>query len=149
MIFLSSHRLVLTSDDVDETMHRFVPIEPFLEAGGLLIGEYRGPHVEVVKCTTPFAGDFRSRSRFVRQDPRHQSIATAEWTASGGTLNYVGEWHTHPELHPTPSHIDRRSWVDKIRSRTPLPLVFLIAGAASVHCTLSEGERMKTSLRVA
>ncbi|HCZ9268877.1 TPA: Mov34/MPN/PAD-1 family protein [Vibrio alginolyticus] len=28
---------------------------------------------------------------------------------SGGTVNYIGEWHTHPEDFPKPSQQDRSS----------------------------------------
>jgi hypothetical protein len=54
MIFLAGARLVTLSDEVTQQMRRFTePPEADLEAGGILLGSYRGPHVEVLQCTTP------------------------------------------------------------------------------------------------
>ncbi|WP_136620903.1 MULTISPECIES: Mov34/MPN/PAD-1 family protein [Mesorhizobium] len=97
------------------------------EAGGILIGSYRGSHVEVVGCTVPMPLDLRSRYCFDRRDPGHQAAALKAWHASGRTETFVGEWHTHPEPHPTPSGRDRQTWAD-IMKKNSNPLVFLIGG---------------------
>ena len=129
MIFLAESRLVTLSDEVTREIARFTRHpESGREAGGLLLGSYRGPHVEILKCTTPMLADVRTRFGFVRQDAGHQRAATAEWSQSGGAINFVGEWHTHPEGHPNPSFIDRSSWKKQMRTREPEPLVFLIGG---------------------
>src|ERR1700730_6975363 len=67
------------------------------EAGGVLLGRYRGPHIEIMNCTTPLPEDLRTRFSFVWQDKGHQKAAIKEWLESGGSINFVGEWHTHPE----------------------------------------------------
>src|SRR5260370_32544279 len=106
MIFLSDGRLVTLAEEVAREILRFTKYpESSLEAGGLLLGRYRGPHVEILRCTAPMPGDVRTRFGFVRQDTGHQRAATAQWSESGGRINFVGEWHTHPELRPTPSWI--------------------------------------------
>ena len=43
---------------------------------------------------------------FARSDPSHQKAAEAAWLASGGTITFVGEWHTHPTGILTPSPRD-------------------------------------------
>lgn len=42
-------------------------------------------------------------------------------------MDYVGEWHTHPELNPFPSAIDRHGW-EHICSSRNAPMLFIIAG---------------------
>ncbi len=102
------------------------------EAGGILIGSYRGPHIQIDDCTVPLRGDVRKTHLFDRKDDRHQLAANLAWKYSAGTATYVGEWHTHPEDVPTPSSIDRRTWHEIIgRHRMP-PLVFLIAGRKAI-----------------
>jgi len=92
MIFLAEGRLVMLAEDVTRAISRFTRYpESDLEAGGLVLGNYRGPHVEILKCTTPMPADVRTRFGFVRQDPGHQQAATADWRKSGGTVNFVGE----------------------------------------------------------
>jgi integrative and conjugative element protein (TIGR02256 family) len=92
--------------------------------------------------------DVRTRFGFVRQDPGHQRAATADWRQSAGTINFVGEWHTHPEAHPNPSLMDRNSWKKQMRTRKPVPLVFLIGGTVSTYCGLGHDERLTTMARV-
>jgi integrative and conjugative element protein (TIGR02256 family) len=112
------------------------------EAGGILIGSYRGPHVDVTTCTTPLSGDIRGPVSFDRRDAGHQAAALQAWQTSGNTATFVGEWHTHPEDHPSPSGIDLQSWSD-ILAKTYDPLVFLIAGRLSLWCGLGQGRGLR------
>jgi integrative and conjugative element protein (TIGR02256 family) len=116
--------------------------EILMEAGGILIGNYRGPHVVVEACTTPYSRDCRRRHLFDRQDPGHQAAALDAWKRSGGTDTFVGEWHTHPVDHPTPSGLDLQTWHAVLR-RTSEPLVFLIAGRFSFWCGIGRDGRVR------
>lgn len=101
------------------------------EAGGILLGERRGRHIEVTFATTPKRGDKSSRTGFHRRSPFHQRFATRNWRRLGGKLDYVGEWHTHPELNPRPSTIDQKEWNKLIRTRKN-GLVFMILGTSGL-----------------
>ena len=115
------------------------------EAGGILIGQYRGPHVELVGCTLPLRGDVRTRFGFERGDAGHAARAKEAWERSGRVQTFVGEWHTHPEDHPMPSHVDLRTW-DRLRVRLrDDPLVFMIFGRVGIWCGLGLREDL-TSL---
>jgi integrative and conjugative element protein (TIGR02256 family) len=37
-------------------------------------------------------------------------MVDAAWGESGGSRNYLGEWHSHPEDVPAPSDIDIENW---------------------------------------
>ncbi|MEZ0186066.1 MAG: Mov34/MPN/PAD-1 family protein [Candidatus Reddybacter sp.] len=87
------------------------------EAGGVLLGSYRGDHIDVIDATLPGLNDYRSRTGFVRRDQSHQNIAEKHWIQSGGAITYIGEWHTHPEALPIPSVIDVREWKNKLPRR--------------------------------
>ena len=126
--------LILLAPAVEAAVARFVSdAEIRLEAGGIFVGSYRGPHVEITACTTPLPRDVRRPTLFDRRDPGHAAAALEAWTRSGGTDTFVGEWHTHPVDDPTPSGLDRRTWAS-IMGRVPDPVVFLIAGRRSVWC---------------
>jgi integrative and conjugative element protein (TIGR02256 family) len=149
MIFLTKGRLVTLAETVVREMSRFATSpESSREAGGILLGHQRGPHVEILRCTTPLPKDRRTRFGFVRQDKGHQEAATKEWLESGGAVNFVGEWHTHPERHPTPSWIDRRSWRHQMASRGLDPLVFIIVGSVAVYCEIGIDGRLAAMGRV-
>lgn len=96
------------------------------EEGGILLGAYRDSGMELISLSEAGPTDERSLSRFVRQDPRHQAIATAAWKASEGTVTVVGEWHTHPSGEPNPSMIDLAAWND-LAGRAGRPMAFIIA----------------------
>jgi integrative and conjugative element protein (TIGR02256 family) len=103
MILRAGLRLVEVSDEVVRTIDRYSkPGENDREAGGILIGSYRGVHIQIVECTTPLFLDRRSRTLFDRRDDGHQRLALDRWRGSSRTLTFVGEWHTHPETQPLP-----------------------------------------------
>ena len=96
-----------------------------VESGGILIGSYRGPHIDVVDCTEPGVADEATLSSFTRQDKRHQVAATQAWRKTKRKQTYVGEWHSHPYGEPVPSGTDKRVWqsvVGKMKS----PCLFVV-----------------------
>jgi integrative and conjugative element protein (TIGR02256 family) len=98
------------------------------EAGGLLLGLRRDPHLEITDITLPSPRDLRQRHRFVRQCDSHQRQATAAWESSAGLVDYVGEWHTHPEAVPSPSGTDSRSLLKRSKQHRGESLVEIIVG---------------------
>ena len=97
------------------------------EAGGILLGYRRGSHLHVTEASAPVAPDHASRTRFFRSAAPHQQAALARWRESGGLMDYLGEWHTHPEHSPSPSTIDTGGW-QHICSKRKTPMLFVILG---------------------
>ena len=102
------------------------------EAGGILLGEFIPSEllVRVRFASKPGRQDRRARFSFERDGGRATRIASRAWRLSGGVLHYVGEWHTHPEPHPSPSWKDRNSMRKQMRESTVVAgtLVLLIVG---------------------
>lgn len=101
------------------------------EAGGVLLGRYLIGTCDVVvdQVTEPMPGDRRTRASFHRHHAGHQAAIDRAWTASGSRFAWLGEWHTHPELTPTPSPTDRRDWRRRLqRDVFEESLFFLIVG---------------------
>lgn len=101
------------------------------ESGGVLLGRHLLDNDDVVvdEITSPQRGDRQSRTGFFR-GPQHQAIANQRWKSSGGTIAYLGSWHTHPENDPMFSPTDRRDWEQAVR-RDKFPgdrLFFVIVG---------------------
>ena len=86
------------------------------EAGGVLLGRFLIGSNEVVvdRITIPMQGDKRSRYNYFRSRGNHQKQIFEAWTSSKGTCNYLGEWHTHPEVDPHPSIHDIDNWKNKL-----------------------------------
>lgn len=126
--------IVLIPRKVVSRMRRYqMPNEAQREAGGIFIGNYRDRHIEVLRCTEPMPGDRRQRYSFDRMDPHHAVTAEALWRKSGRTSTFVGEWHTHPETHPSPSPIDRSTWKSVVDKCHPMPALFSICGKTNVY----------------
>lgn len=81
-----------------------------MEAAGVLIGERRGPHLVIHEISEPGSGDIRARYSVDRRGPHHQAAVDDAFARSSGALQYLGEWHTHPEDEPSPSPRDMSSW---------------------------------------
>lgn len=101
------------------------------EAGGILLGKRRGPHIEVTVATEPTTGDRRSRFGFKRGLRGHADVAIQTWRFEAGMVDYVGEWHTHPQRDPTPSGLDRKEWAKLINRRRSSDLVVVVVGTES------------------
>ena len=125
---MDRNAFLLLPAKVFETMNSFTARrESETEAGGILIGSYRGNHIHVLQCTVPLRRDVRRPFLFDRKDRGHQLAAMLAWTKSLGRETFVGEWHTHPEDIPVPSHIDHSTW-RRISHRRDLPVAFIIMG---------------------
>lgn len=107
------------------------------EAGGLLMGRFilNSKDIVVDRVTVPMVGDQRGRKHFVRAEKRHQGVLERAWRKSGGTCNYLGEWHTHPERVPSPSWKDEENWQEIMTTRqiSSLYLYFVIVGTVETR----------------
>lgn len=120
--------LILIEQNVIETVRNHCQSNLGIpESGGILLGYRRDSHLHVVDATTPQPDDRCMRFRFFRRDPYHQQFALSKWRLSGSTLDYIGEWHTHPETDPTPSSLDFSEW-EKICGARKINMVFLVSG---------------------
>lgn len=104
------------------------------EAGGIMLGYVRGEHLEVVEVTEPTILDRRFKFFFERMPYLHKRRAAKRWQESGGLIRYIGEWHTHPQDIPIPSHVDLKEWqilaADRYDGR---PLLAVIVGCLELH----------------
>jgi len=112
------------------------------ESGGILLGYRRGPHLHVTLATAPQSNDRRWRYMFERSARHHQEIALRQWTASDKKIDYLGEWHTHPQHYPSPSGTDFSEW-RRICLQRQTPMVFVIMGwGGDLWVGLSKGQEI-------
>ncbi|MGE7713240.1 Mov34/MPN/PAD-1 family protein [Priestia megaterium] len=137
MIYETNKFQLKISENVGRTFLYYRQLEmQHTEAGGVLLGRFLSQSNDVVidKITVPMKNDIRTRFFFKKNRVDHQSIIDKVWKKSDGTCNYLGEWHTHPEEHPTPSAHDKNEW-KKILKHTVCDsdkLFFIIIGTKSI-----------------
>ncbi|HBO1343781.1 Mov34/MPN/PAD-1 family protein [Pseudomonas aeruginosa] len=141
--------LVYIHSSVLEDILKFIQArESDPEAGGILLGKVRGPHLEIIEATKPSRFDKRLRYLFERSPHGHRRIAFQRWRHSKGEIRYLGEWHTHPEDHPNPSGTDLHEWrklaVDRIDQR---PVLAMIVGRKGLHVELMFANGCRTLLK--
>lgn len=131
---------VLLGTSVRRRIQAFLSVDRCtFEAGGILLGFRRDPHLEILDATLPTARDLRQPHRFVRRCQSHQTVATEAWKRSGRTIDYLGEWHTHHEAHPLPSGIDQREMIRRSREHRHEVLVELIIGIEGIRLGIVDG----------
>lgn len=104
---------VVITDTALDTMNRFRQLSSHAkEAGGQLFAKFHGADTIISEATLPKWLDRRSRSgfypnRWLQQCEIHKRHALG--------LHFVGDWHTHPEPIPYPSHNDIHSMIECFR----------------------------------
>lgn len=107
------------------------------EAGGVLVGTVHEAGLLVKEASEPTGRDVRRQYFFERMPFQHRALARSRWRSSAGTMRYLGEWHTHPQDHPTPSALDRAEWMQLARKRADgRPMLAVIVGRRSMHVEL-------------
>ncbi len=108
------------------------------EQGGVLLGHVFGDHIQVLRISIPNGFDNSGRFYFHRDKRAAQIVIDHEFHSSGGKMIYLGEWHTHPEKHPTPSNTDEKMIADQLRlGKLNEPfLLMLIQGQESIYLSM-------------
>ncbi|MBT2189182.1 Mov34/MPN/PAD-1 family protein [Sphingobium nicotianae] len=100
-----------------------------VETGGVLLGWRDGEDRIVTGLTGPGPRALHGRHTFL---PDHRwQVAQIEqaFAASSGDLDYLGDWHTHPDGIASMSEMDRKT-LARIERRVRSPLMLIAAGAA-------------------
>lgn len=124
-----------------------------VEAGGVILGRLLlGSDVIIVdEATLPGRADRRERFFFRRARRPTECHINWTWAESGGTRNYLGEWHTHPEDDPAPSPKDIENW-RRISSEAQYEqphLLFVIVGQKHIRAWMwQRGAAMPIELSV-
>lgn len=108
------------------------------ESGGIILGQVENGKVYVTKLSIPNQLDKANKTYFERHQLPAQLIINHEFHNSDGKTIYLGEWHTHPELHPTPSHMDIKMLQKQFEMNTiNIDCIFLIIQGIS-HVYIGE-----------
>lgn len=108
------------------------------ESGGIILGKIVSNNIQVDRLSVPTELDKCSRLNFERHRLSAQIIINYEYANSYGQVSYLGEWHTHPEDHPSPSGTDikmikQQFTQNKINTDF---LILLIQGRKSLFATI-------------
>ncbi len=117
-------KILKISEKVIRIFDEYEQKEGCREAGGILLGNVAEDYVEITDVTVPNRFDLKSFFSFVRARIPAQLRINKAWKKSSGTTIYLGEWHTHREVNPTPS-LDDRQMIAKACKETRMEIEFL------------------------
>lgn len=119
------------------------------ETGGILLGRLIDGTDDVVvdEATEPSVEDKRGRFFFNRAKAAAQRYINLVWGQSRSTRVYLGEWHTHPEDDPTPSHHDLGNWrrIAKKATYQQDSLIFVIVGRRTIRVWVCDKASLEVS----
>jgi integrative and conjugative element protein (TIGR02256 family) len=107
-----------------------------LESGGVLLGWHDHEDLEVVVASVlgPGPGATHRRARFSPDSEWQREQIAKAYEASGRTVSYLGDWHSHPGGGDAPSRRDERTTRRIARSRSARarrPVMLILPGNAN------------------
>ncbi|MER2002588.1 MAG: Mov34/MPN/PAD-1 family protein [Carnobacterium inhibens] len=82
----------------------------YWEIGGILFGKIsRNRKTIFIEKAEPIKGKKLFSLAYIRNGKRAQKVIDSLWKETQGELNYLGEWHTHPNILPIPSQRDKHT----------------------------------------
>lgn len=97
-----------------------------IETGGVLLGWIENRNIIVARATDAGPNAIHEQIYF-RADPNYiDMVIDMEYANSNGKVNYIGEWHTHPQVSPKPSTVDLNSLDEIVASSGKLNLLLII-----------------------
>lgn len=125
---VNDHLVLEFSRAVVDTFLRYRQRQGTCESGGILLGRvFPSSHILVDAISTPNRYDKAGFYYFERSRRVAQKIIESAWERSKGEQNYLGEWHSHPVRHPSPSNRDRQMIRNMFRdTRKEIDCLFLV-----------------------
>jgi integrative and conjugative element protein (TIGR02256 family) len=108
-----------------------------LESGGVLLGwqDPEGLELVIARVVGPGPQATHRRTRFSPDDDWQRERIADAYAASGRTVSYLGDWHSHPGGGDMPSRRDERTARRIARSRSARarrPVMLILSGKADM-----------------
>jgi integrative and conjugative element protein (TIGR02256 family) len=143
---------VITDEGLLEKLHALRKSRLPKETGGVLLGSFDTErHLIYIADSLLSPPDSKEeRTQYVRGCRGLQEAVAQADQCTLGMLEYIGEWHSHPQRANTiPSKYDLQlfAWLTELMGRDGFPAVMMIIGDASRHsCFVGEIERKENCL---
>ncbi|WP_439472059.1 Mov34/MPN/PAD-1 family protein [Brevundimonas sp.] len=107
-----------------------------LETGGVLLGWRKGPDRVVTAIVGPGPRALHGRHMFLPDHVWQIAQIDEAFARSNGDLDYLGDWHTHPDGAAALSELDRKT-LHKLGRKTADSVMAIAAPAEGVGWTLA------------
>ena len=144
MRFKHKNTTIIIEQNVVELFNTFRQTRRKPESGGILLGRVYENEIRIKKASIPTIFDSSSRYKFNRHKNSAQLFTDYEFENSGGTIIYLGEWHTHPENTPIPSSTDIKMIITQFRKNKINEdfLIMIIVGLIDIYIGFYDGKTL-------
>ncbi len=119
---------VVISRQVQNTWLQEIKLSPKIETGGILCGYYVSNSIFIDSVSSPGSRSSQSAIEFEMDEDFMVEFLDTQYSQTSGKNIYVGEWHSHPQVHPLPSEQDIQSMYERIIEWQHGEIVFIIIG---------------------
>lgn len=114
----------------------------YFEIGGILFGRINhNKSIVTIEKLEVVRSKKQIRLAYVRNNRIAQKVINKVWIESKGIVNYIGEWHTHPNIAPIPSSIDKTTILEQTLEKRsnyfPYTLLLIIGQNERMTLTIS------------
>ena len=108
-LFADGERLLIPKNTIEKIRAYKKAVGFRNESGGIILGgqSESGMSFVVHDLTLPSSSDDCGPYHYMRDKDAANRLIEEAWEKSNGTVNYLGEWHTHNEERPHPSSVDK------------------------------------------
>lgn len=101
---------IIVNNEVIHNIKKYYHSNMKYETGGVLLGKFNREN-RIIEITEVYEikSNLFSRILYKRSARKAQKIINQRWRETEGRVNYIGEWHTHPNMPANPSSTDLKS----------------------------------------
>lgn len=119
----------------------------YFETGGILFGKINTTrNIVTIEKIEAVKSKKKYRFYYVRNNRKAQKLINNVWINSDGVINYIGEWHTHPNIAPIPSSTDQATileqTIEKKSDYFPFTILLIIGKNEEITITISNTRRI-------
>ena len=119
---------VIISRQAQDIWLQEIKRSPKIETGGVLCGYYTSNSIFIDIVSGPGSHSSQSAIEFEMDVEFMNEFLDNQYSKTSGKNIYVGEWHSHPQVHPLPSEQDIQSMYERIIEWQHGEIVFIIIG---------------------
>ena len=133
-------------DNVRRDLNSIYLSNQMFETGGILLGRFSKSLdlIEICEAYEIKTGLF-SKMYYKRNVKRAQKIIDTRWIESDGEINYLGEWHTHPNMRAFASSTDINSiknLLHKVGFEIPCVVMLILGKDRETNLVIGKGGKI-------
>lgn len=135
---------IIVKDEVIDNIKKSYWSNLKYETGGILLGKFNRKNklIEISEVYELKTNLF-SKILYKRNARKAQKIINKRWKETEGIINYIGEWHTHPNMlaHPSGTDINSLKEIhDKVKRVLPGTILIIAGKDENINLIVQSGD---------